>query len=82
MNTRRKVFVSHYGGDRFEVDRFIDDFANKMKITPYVLGANDNDDYIDSSNPEYVMTKSVKNICKTPLLQLCFLARALIVADM
>jgi len=58
MNVRRKVFVSHYRGDRGEVDRFIDEFANRQQIfIPYVLGANDNDDYISSSNPEYVMTQ-------------------------
>ena len=55
---KRRVFVSHYRGDRGEVDAFIDEFSNRKKVfTPYVLGANDNDDYIDSDNPEYVMTQ-------------------------
>lgn len=55
---KRKVFISHYRGDRNEVDEFIDVFANRLGIfTPYVLGANDNDDFIDSSNPEYVMRR-------------------------
>lgn len=55
---KRRVFVSHYRGDRIEVDNFIDYFANQLGIfTPYVLGANDNDDFIDSMNPEYVMTR-------------------------
>lgn len=55
---KRKVFVSHYSGDKTEVDEFIDEFANKQKVfTPYVLGANDNSDFIDSENPEYVMTQ-------------------------
>ncbi len=53
---RRKVFVSHYKGDQDEVDEFIDRFANREQIfIPYILGANDNDDFIDSNNPEYVM---------------------------
>lgn len=55
---KRKVFISHYKGDKDEVDAFIDEFANKHKVfTPYVLGANENDDFIDSTNPAYVMTQ-------------------------
>lgn len=55
---RRKVFISYYRCDRNEVDAFIDEFANRQKVfIPYVLGANDNDDFIDSNNPEYVMTQ-------------------------
>jgi hypothetical protein len=55
---RRKVFVSHYKGDRQEVDQFIDRFANKEKVfIPYVLGANNNDDFIDSTNTVYVMNQ-------------------------
>ena len=59
MSVKRRVFVSHYRGDRGEVDQFIEEFANRQQIfTPYVLGANDNDDYIDSSNPEYIMIRT------------------------
>ncbi len=55
---KRKVFVSHYGGDKTEVDKFIQTFANEQKVfTPYVLGANENDDFIESTNPAYVMTQ-------------------------
>ncbi len=55
---KRKVFISHYRGDRNEVDEFIDEFTNRKKVfTPYVLGASDNDNFIDSYNPEYVMTQ-------------------------
>ena len=55
---KRRVFISHYRGDRTEVDAFIERFANQEKVfTPYVLGANDNDDFINSMNPEYVMTQ-------------------------
>lgn len=52
---RRKVFISHYRGDRNEVDRFINDFG--AVFIPKVLGANDNDDFINSSNTDYVMQK-------------------------
>ena len=55
---RRKVFISHYKGDRKAVDEFIQKFANEEKVfIPYVLGANDNDEFINSTNPEYVMTQ-------------------------
>ena len=55
---KRRVFISHYKGDRLEVDSFINHFANTLGIfTPYVLGANDNDDFIDSSNTDYVMNQ-------------------------
>jgi hypothetical protein len=60
MNTpiKRRVFISHHKSDRTEVDSFIDRFAIKDGIfTPYVLGANDNDDYIDSPDAGYVMRK-------------------------
>jgi hypothetical protein len=56
--TKRRVFISHYKGDKAEVDAFIEEFANKHKVfTPYVLGANENDDFIDSADPAYVMTQ-------------------------
>ncbi|OHD06929.1 MAG: hypothetical protein A2Y41_10415 [Spirochaetes bacterium GWB1_36_13] len=55
---KRKVFISFYKGDNVEVDSFIDYFANQENVfTPFVLGANDNDDFIDSSNTDYVMNK-------------------------
>ncbi|WP_178019613.1 TIR domain-containing protein [uncultured Paenibacillus sp.] len=58
QGTRRKVFISHFRDDRREVDAFIDRFANKEKVfIPYVLGANNNDEFIQSRNPEYVMTQ-------------------------
>lgn len=53
---RRKVFITHYKGDRNEIDNFINYFANVHGIfIPKVLGANDNDDFINSSNTDYVM---------------------------
>lgn len=55
---KRRVFISHYRGDRGEVDAFINYFGNQQAVfTPYVLGASDNDDFINSTNPEYVMTQ-------------------------
>ncbi|MBS7825182.1 TIR domain-containing protein [Wohlfahrtiimonas chitiniclastica] len=52
---RRKVFISHYKGDRIEVDNFIKRFGHLF--IPKVLGANNNDDFINSSNTDYVMQR-------------------------
>lgn len=55
---KRRVFISHYRGDRTEVDNFINYFAKQHGVfTPYVLGANDNDEFINSTNTDYVMTQ-------------------------
>jgi hypothetical protein len=55
---RRKVFISHFREDRKEVDEFINRFVHRDKVfIPYVLGANNNDEFIESQNPEYVMTQ-------------------------
>ena len=55
---RRRVFITHHKGDRTEVDAFIDEFTHRQQLfIPYVLGANDNDDFINSTNTDYVMTQ-------------------------
>lgn len=55
MVVRRKVFISHNKGDRVEVDNFINRFSHLF--VPKVLGANDNDDFIDSNDTDYVMRR-------------------------
>lgn len=52
---KRKVFISHYKGDQVEVDDFIAGFDGVF--IPKVLGANDNDDFINSSDTNYVMQR-------------------------
>jgi hypothetical protein len=52
---RRKVFISHYKGDRDEVDAFIKNYSSVF--IPKVLGANDNDEFINSTNTDYVMQR-------------------------
>lgn len=65
QGVKRRVFISHYKGDRNEVEAFIDRFANKEGVfTPYVLGANDNDDFIDSTDTDYVMAQIRKKYLK------------------
>jgi len=55
MFIKRKLFISHYKGDRLEVDNFIKRFGHLF--ISKVLGANDNDDFINSSNTDYVMSR-------------------------
>jgi hypothetical protein len=53
---RRKVFISFHQADRREVDEFIERFAIHEGIfIPKALGVSSNDDFINSTNPEYVM---------------------------
>ncbi len=55
---KRKVFISHYKGDRKYVDEFIQKFATEEDVfIPKVLGANDNDAFINSTDTDYVMTQ-------------------------
>lgn len=53
--SKRKVFISHFKGDKSDVDTFIHDFRDVF--IPKVLGANDNDDFINSANTDYVMQR-------------------------
>ena len=52
---RRKCFISYFSADRTEVDRFIESFSDVM--IPKAIGVSDRDDFIDSSNSDYVMGK-------------------------
>ena len=52
---RRKVFLSHYGGDRAAVGRFIDKWSSVF--IPKQLGVYTNEDFINSDNGDYVMSQ-------------------------
>src|SRR5258708_38381212 len=53
---KRNVFISFFQGDRHEVDGFIQHWATQQGVfTPKALGTFDNADFINSTNPEYVM---------------------------
>jgi len=54
--TKRKAFISFHKNDRAEVDAFINQWATRQDVfIPKALGVSNNDDFIDSTNPEYVM---------------------------
>jgi hypothetical protein len=52
---RRKCFISYYGGDKPHVDRFITDFG--QAFIPKVIGVTNGDDFINSTDSDYVMAK-------------------------
>jgi hypothetical protein len=53
---KRNVFISSYHGDRSEVDAFIYKWATVENVfTPKALASFDNQAFINSDNPEYVM---------------------------
>jgi hypothetical protein len=56
--TRRRVFISFCQIDGDEADEFIDTWGIRDGVFTYrALGITDNDDFIDSTNPEYVMNQ-------------------------
>lgn len=52
---RRKCFISHYSADKIEVDKFIEDFSDIF--IPKAIGVTNGDDFIDSDDPDYVMSR-------------------------
>lgn len=56
--TKRKVFISFYKGDKAQVDAFIARWCDREGVfTGKVLGASDNDDFINSTDTDYVMSQ-------------------------
>ena|ERR1700677_993565 len=55
---KRNVFISSFHANRAEVDSFIHTYATLHKVfTPKALCTFDNEHFIDSDNPEYVMSQ-------------------------
>ena len=55
---KRRVFISSYHANRVEVDAFIAQWATLQGVfTPKAICTFDNDDFINSDNPEYVMSE-------------------------
>jgi len=53
---KRNVFISSFHNDRHEVNAFIYHWGTLQKVfTPKALCTFDNDDFINSTNPQYVM---------------------------
>src|SRR5436309_2603343 len=55
---KRKVFISFHQKDRPDVEAFIEQWAIRRGVfIPKALGVSDNDDFICSTTPEYVMSQ-------------------------
>jgi hypothetical protein len=55
---RRNVFISSFHADREEVDDFLERWGTIEKVfTPKALYTYDNEDFINSSNTDYVMSE-------------------------
>lgn len=52
---RRKCFISYSSADRTDVDQFLESFHDAL--IPKVIGVTDSDDFINSSDSDYVMSK-------------------------
>ena len=52
---RHKCFISYQQVDEDEVAKFIDDFSDVF--IPKILGVSDTDDFIDSTDTDYVMRR-------------------------
>lgn len=73
MPVRRKCFISYYHGDQDAVDNFVKTF-NDVFIAK-ALGISDEDDYIDSKDPEYVMSRIRQDILADSTITLCLIGQ-------
>ncbi|GMV05578.1 MAG: hypothetical protein AMXMBFR53_18550 [Gemmatimonadota bacterium] len=69
--SRRKCFISYYSGDADAVDRFLADYSDVF--IPKAIGVSDGDDFIDSSNSEYVMSRIREKYLGDSTVTLCLL---------
>lgn len=53
--TRRKVFVSYHAADADEVVAFVESYGHTF--IPRTVGVTDEDDFIDSTNTDYILDK-------------------------
>lgn len=71
MTERRKCFISYYSGDKAAVDKFISDFSGVF--IPRAIGVSDGDDFINSSDSDYVMSKIRQKYLGDSTVTLCLI---------
>jgi hypothetical protein len=58
IGAKRKVFITYSHFDELTVSQFINYWAYHEEVfIPKALGVRDNDNFIDSDNPDYVMSQ-------------------------
>lgn len=76
QDVRREVFVSFYQGNKTEVDNFINKWAAQETVfIPRALGISNNDDLINSDDPEYVMSQIRKKYLGNSTVTIVLLGR-------
>lgn len=73
QQTRRKCFVSYYGGDRPEVERFLADFGDVF--IGKAIGVTDYDDFIGSEDAAYVMSRIRQKYLGDSTVTLCLIGQ-------
>lgn len=68
---RRKCFVSYYSGDKAAVDKFIADFGDVFIAK--AVGVSDGDDFIDSTDSGYVMSRIREKYLGDSTVTLCLI---------
>lgn len=71
VDHRRKCFISYYSGDRSEVDQFLRDFGDVF--IPKAIGVSDGDDFINSSDTTYVMSRLRERYLGDSTVTICLL---------
>lgn len=70
---RRKCFISYYSEDKKAVDKFITDFSDVF--IPKAIGVTDGDDFINSNDPDYVMSKIREKYLGDSTITLCMIGK-------
>lgn len=68
---RRKCFVCYCSGDKAAVDEFIADFGDAF--IPKAIGVSDGDDFINSNDSDYVMSKIREKYLGDSTVTLCLI---------
>ena len=68
---RRKCFISYYHGDQDAVDKFVGTFDDVMIAK--AIGVSEEDDYIDSDNAEYVMSRIRQDVLEDSTVTICLI---------
>lgn len=68
---RRKCFISYYAGDTREVEKFMSDFGDVF--IPKAIGISDGDDFIDSDDSDYVMSRIRREYLGDSTVTICLI---------
>ena len=70
---RRKCFISYYHGDQAAVDKFVESFEDVLIAK--AIGISEEDDYINSDDPEYVMSRIRSEVLEDSTISICLIGQ-------